>query len=338
MTSPTPPTHRPRRLRRTPAIRRLVRETRLSTDQLVLPLFVHDHPDDQPIDAMPGQHRWSPDGLLRCATRAASAGLPAIALFPKIQDHLKTRTAQAAHDPAGLIPRIVARLKQELPDLLVITDVALDPYNADGHDGLVTDAGEIDNDSTLDVLCQQAVTQANAGADIIAPSDMMDGRVAAIRHALDAAGHPHTPILAYTAKYASAFYGPFRSALDSKPRPSIPGQRIIPSNKSTYQMDPANAREALREAALDIAESADILMVKPALAYLDILHQLRLTTDLPLAAYHVSGEYAMLEAAAAKGWLDRRAAVLECLTSIARAGADLIFSYHALEAAAWLTE
>ncbi|MEM6553944.1 MAG: porphobilinogen synthase [Planctomycetota bacterium] len=338
------PLARPRRNRATPAIRRLVRETRLSVDQLVYPLFLHADDTDTPIAALPGQTRWSLQGLLPRAQETADLGIPAVALFPKIDPKLKDPTGAESANPDGLIPQAVRLLKQHLPDLLVITDVALDPYNADGHDGIVNDQGLIENDPSVEALCKQALTHADAGADLVAPSDMMDGRVAAIRQTLDTNHHQNTAILSYTAKYASAFYGPFRDALDSapptqKPTDSIRGPappKPIPTNKSTYQMDPANRREAHREADLDAHEGADILMVKPALPYLDVLRDLRELTPLPLAAYHVSGEYAMLQHAAAANALDLRDATLESLTAIARAGADLIFTYSAPEAAQWL--
>ncbi|MEM1211329.1 MAG: porphobilinogen synthase [Planctomycetota bacterium] len=329
------PLSRPRRNRANPAIRRLVRETRLAVDQLVYPLFLHADDTDSPIDALPGQTRWSLPGLLRRAQETADLGIPAVALFPKIDPALKDPTGKESANPDGLIPQAVRLLKHHLPDLLVVTDVALDPYNADGHDGIVNDHGIIENDPSVDALCQQALTHADAGADLVAPSDMMDGRVAAIRQTLDAHAHQNTAILSYTAKYASAFYGPFRAALDSAPVAN--STKPIPATKSTYQMDPANRREAHRETALDAHEGADILMVKPALPYLDILRDLRELTPLPLAAYHVSGEYAMLQHAAAAGALDLRDATLESLTAIARAGADLIFTYSAPDAAQWLS-
>ncbi|MEM7680676.1 MAG: porphobilinogen synthase [Planctomycetota bacterium] len=339
MTEPLELLQRPRRLRRTAGLRRLVRETRLTADRLVLPVFVHDGAEDEPIDALPGQVRHGLDGLVAKAGEALALGVPGVALFPKVDAGLKSRGAEEAWNDNGLIPRAVARLKRELPELVVITDVALDPYNADGHDGLVTDAGEVDNDATVAALCKQAVCQARAGADVVAPSDMMDGRVAALREALDDAGFTGVAIGSYAVKYASAFYGPFRAALDSAPVAS-PAQagRVIPGDKRTYQMDPANAREALREVELDLDDGADWVMVKPAGPYLDVIHRVAEISDRPVAAYHVSGEYAMLKAAAAAGALDERAAVLEQLTGIARAGADVIFTYYALDAARWLAE
>ena len=326
---------RPRRLRRTSALRSAVRETSLSAGHLVQPLFVHEAAEDTPLDALPGQTRWSLDGLVAQAGRCLDAGVDKVVLFPKVPDGLKTPTGEASHDGGGLVPRAVAALKQAHPGLCVVTDVALDPYSSDGHDGIVDASGEVDNDATVAVLVRQAVAHADAGADVVSPSDMMDGRVAAIRAGLDAAGHDRVAILSYTAKYASAFYGPFREALDSAPREAAPG-RVVPGDKATYQMDPANLREALREAALDGAEGADVLMVKPAGPYLDVIRAVRGHTNLPVAAYQVSGEYLMLEAAAATGFLDRRRIHLESLLGIRRAGADLVLTYAATEAAGWL--
>jgi porphobilinogen synthase len=329
------PVRRPRRLRRTAALRGLVRETDLSPARLVLPLFLIDGRDRaEPIDAMPGCERLSIDRAIRACDGAMDLGVQAFALFPAIRADLKTPDAGHALDPENLLCRGVQAIRQALPEACVITDIALDPYSSLGHDGLVSAEGEILNDETVDVLARMAVLHANAGADIVAPSDMMDGRVAAIRTELDASGAQHVAILSYTAKYASAFYGPFREALDSAPAdaPHVPG------DKKTYQMDPASAREALVEAALDEQEGADILMVKPALPYLDVIARLRQRTDLPLAAYHVSGEYAMVKAAARAGWLDEQACMSEALTAIARAGADIIFTYAAADYARWLRE
>ncbi len=320
---------RPRRNRQSPAIRGLVRETRLAAEQFILPLFITEGEVEEPIASMPGCQRWSVAGLVREATEAWAAGIRAIVLFPRIADALKTRQAGEAWNDAGLVPRAIQALKAALPGLAVITDVALDPYNSDGHDGLVADDGRILNDETVAALCCQALCHARAGATIVSPSDMMDGRVGALRCALDEAGFQSVSIMSYTAKYASACYGPFRGALDSAPKAG---------DKKTYQMDPANAREALREARLDEAEGADILMVKPAGLYLDIIHQLRRSTLLPLAAYQVSGEYLMIKSACAAGWLDERKIVLESLTAIHRAGADMILTYFAKSAALWLAE
>ena len=311
---------RPRRNRQSPAMRDLVRETELTPGHLIYPLFFQEGQESTPIASMPGCTRWSIDGLVQEAGEAHALGVPAVVLFPRIPDELKTRGAEACHDDDGLVPRAIRALKAAHPTLTVITDVALDPYNSDGHDGLVSDDGRILNDETIEVLCRQALCHARAGADIVAPSDMMDGRVAALRAALDGAGHTGVSIMSYTAKYASAYYGPFRGALDSAPKAG---------DKKTYQMDPANAREALREAALDEAEGADILMVKPAGAYLDIIAKLRAASTLPIAAYQVSGEYLMIKAAAASGWLDEEKIMLESLLGIRRAGADMILTYFA---------
>lgn len=322
---------RPRRNRRTPAIRSMLRETSLSPADFILPLFFHQDAEDTPIASMPGVTRWSLASLVREAGEAHALGIPAIVLFPKIDESLKTSLAEESHNDEGLVPRAIRALKAAYPTLCVITDVALDPYNSDGHDGLVQrnpqGALEILNDETVEILCCQALSHARAGADMVAPSDMMDGRVAAIREALDREGFSQVSILSYTAKYASAFYGPFRGALDSAPKDG---------DKNTYQMDPANAREAIRETLLDEAEGADILMVKPAGLYLDIIAKVREASTLPLAAYQVSGEYLMLKSAAAGGWLDEQAIVLESLLAIKRAGADMILTYFAKEACGWL--
>ena len=325
---------RPRRNRRSPAIRGLVRETHLAASQLVYPLFVHEG-KDEPIDAMPGQMRWSLDGLVGEVGRAHELGIAAVMLFAKCDDALKTSTGDEACNLSGLMQRAVRAVKAAHPAVCVMTDVALDPYSSDGHDGIVSDAGEVLNDESVAVLCAQALSHAAAGADLVAPSDMMDGRIGAIRAALDDAGHTNTGILSYTAKYASAFYGPFRGALDSAPQASA-GGKPFPKDKTTYQMDPANGREALRELDLDIEEGADIVLVKPAVAYLDIIHRLRGATDLPIAAYHVSGEYMMIKAAVAAGHLDERAVVMETLMGIRRAGADMILTYFAPQVAQWL--
>ncbi len=312
---------RPRRNRRSAALRSLARETRLHPGHLILPQFVMDGSgSEEPIGSMPGVSRLSRDRIVAQAKEAYSLGIPAVALFPALPDSLKDARAVESANPDGLLQRTVADLKAALPELCVITDVAMDPYSSDGHDGLVRD-GRILNDETLPILAAMAVAQAKAGADMVAPSDMMDGRVAAIRAALDAEGFTETGILAYTAKYASAFYGPFREALDSAPRSG---------DKKTYQMDPANAREALRETRLDIAEGADWIMVKPALAYLDIIAEVKRASDVPVADYQVSGEYAMIHAAGKMGWLDAESALWEATLSIRRAGADAILTYGAL--------
>ena len=315
---------RPRRNRRSAALRALVRETVLRPSDFIWPVFVVEGEDQrQPIESMPGCFRYSIDVLVEEARAAFDLGIPALALFPALTDDVKDRLATESARPDGLLQRAVRRLKLALPEMLVITDVAMDPYSSDGHDGLVEE-GVILNDETLPILAHMAVAQADAGADIVAPSDMMDGRVGFLREALDDAGHEDVGILSYAVKYASALYGPFRSALDSAPRGG---------DKKTYQMDPANRREALREAQLDLREGADILMVKPALAYLDVIHEVRRDSDVPIAAYQVSGEYAMIHAAGANGWIDADAVMDETLLSIKRAGADVILTYAAREVA-----
>ncbi len=312
----------------------MARETRLATDNLIAPLFVTEGIGvRQEIASMPDQFRFSVDVLVEEVATLHKLGIPAVALFPKIADALKDPLASEGRNPEGLYPRAIQTIKKHVPEMMVITDVALDPFSSDGHDGLVMN-GQVLNDETLDVMTQMAVVQATAGADIIAPSDMMDGRVGTIRAALDAHGYTDVAILSYAAKYASAFYGPFRDALDSAPR-----QRDdIPADKQTYQMQPANVREALREVTLDLDEGADMVMVKPAVAYLDVIFRVKALCDVPVAAYHVSGEYAMLKAAAQQGWLDERAAATETLTAIRRAGADLILTYFAKPMAQWLRE
>lgn len=322
-------TIRPRRNRKSPFLREAIRETWLQPCHLIYPLFVHDRTDRVAISSMPGCYRLSIDHLLEEVALARTVHINTVAIFPAIEHKLKSPTASEALNEAGLVPRAIRALKKAWPDLLVITDVALDPYSSDGHDGIVAADGRILNDETVEVLCKQALVQAGAGVDIVAPSDMMDGRVGAIRHALDGEGFTDVSILSYTAKYASAFYGPFRDALDSAPRFG---------DKKTYQMDPSNAREALREAELDEAEGADLLMVKPAGLYLDVIRELREATTLPLVAYQVSGEYAALKAAAERGWLNEKQAVLESLLSIRRAGADLAITYFARQAAEWLLQ
>ena len=318
---------RPRRNRQSPAIRDLVRETVLTPGNLIYPLFLQDGGENTPISAMPGCQRWCVEDLVKEAGEAHALGIPAVVLFPRIPDELKTSGAEESYNDEGLVPRAIKALKAAHPTLMVITDVALDPYNSDGHDGLVATDGRILNDETVEVLCQQALCHARAGADIVAPSDMMDGRVEALREALDDAGFTQVSIMSYTAKYASAYYGPFRGALDSAPKAG---------DKKTYQMDPANALEALREASLDEAEGADILMVKPAGPYLDIITRLREATTLPIAAYQVSGEYLMIKAGAAAGWLDEDKVVMESLLGIRRAGANMILTYFAKKVAAVL--
>jgi porphobilinogen synthase len=329
-------TYRPRRLRATPALRALVREHHLSASDFIYPLFVHEGASNEPIGAMPGAQRWSLEGLVDEVGRAWDLGIRCVVLFPKVADGLKSEDGSECCNDHGLIPRAIRRLKQVHPGMAIMTDVALDPYSCDGHDGIVDEHGVVLNDETVAMLCRQAVAQARAGADLIGPSDMMDGRVGAIREALDEEGYENVGIISYTAKYASAYYGPFREALDSAPRPA--GGKPIPKDKATYQMDPANGREAITEALLDEQEGADILMVKPGLAYLDIIQRLRSETELPIAAYNVSGEYAMVKAAAERGWIDERAITLETLLCFKRAGADLILTYHACDAAQWLRQ
>ncbi len=320
-------TRRPRRLRRTPALRRMVQETQLTVNDLIYPLFVMEGENRQEeIPSMPECYRYSLDLLLKEVTDAYNLGINAIALFPKVPEEKKDNKGTESYNPEGLAQRTVRAIKKEIPDITVITDVALDPFSTYGHDGIVED-GKILNDETVEVLVKMAVSQAVAGADIVAPSDMMDGRIGAIRQGLDAAGYIDVGILAYSAKYASAYYGPFRDALGSAPQFG---------DKQTYQMNPANAHEAITEVALDIAEGADIVMVKPALAYLDIIRRLKEYTDLPVAAYNVSGEYAMIKAAAEKGWIDEKKIVLETLISMKRAGADLILTYFAKQVALML--
>jgi porphobilinogen synthase len=322
---------RPRRNRKSAAIRALVRETVLSPGDFVQPLFLQEGTQNDAIASMPGVTRWCEADVVREACDIFAAGVPAVVLFPKIDDALKTSDAAECYNDQGLIPRVIRAIKSACPQLCVITDIALDPYNADGHDGLVRAQanGElvILNDETIEILCRQALCHAAAGADIVSPSDMMDGRVAALRDALDHAGFEQVSILSYSAKYASAYYGPFRGALDSAPKAG---------DKKTYQMDYANAREAVREILLDEQEGADMIMVKPAGAYLDIIAKVREHSTLPVAAYQVSGEYLMIESAAAAGWLDRKAIILESLTAIKRAGADIILTYYAKEVAHWL--
>jgi porphobilinogen synthase len=315
---------RPRRNRRSEAIRRLVCETSLSAGNLIQPLFVTEGKKlKTEISSMPGQFRLSLDQLLVTCREAHDLGVPAVALFPALELDKKDARATESKNPSGLYQRAIAEIKAKVPGLAVISDVAMDPYSSDGHDGLVA-GDEILNDETLPILGEMAVAQARAGADFVAPSDMMDGRIGFIRRALDEAGFTQVGILSYAAKYASAFYGPFREALDSAPRSG---------DKKTYQMDPANRREAVREVLLDVAEGADIVMVKPAMAYLDVIAAVRAKVQVPVAAYQVSGEYAMIMAAAARGWIDRDRARNESLIAIRRAGADMILTYFAIEAA-----
>ena len=319
------PSTRLRRLRRTATLRDMVRETRLSTRNLIFPIFVQcGRQRRDEIPSMPGQYRWTVDLLPRLVREVRDRGIVGVILFglPDSKDEL----GSGAFDPDGIVQQAVKQIKDVVPDLAVIADTCLDEYTSHGHCGILRN-GDVDNDATLEVLARAAVSQAAAGADIVAPSDMMDGRVGALRQALDAEGFQQTPVMAYSAKYASSFYGPFRDAADCAPQFG---------DRRSYQMDPGNRREAMREVALDLQEGADIVMVKPALAYLDVIRDVRANFDVPVAAYNVSGEYSMVKAAAGHGWVDEQTVVLEILTSIARAGADLILTYHACDVAQWL--
>ena len=326
-TPPPYPASRPRRLRRDAWSRDLVRETRLHPSDLILPVFVLDGAGKtQDIASMPGVQRVSLDRLYPVAEECVSLGIPVLALFPVLEPSLKTDDGREAFNPNGLVPTVVRELKKRFPGLGIMTDVALDPFTSHGQDGLLDATGYIVNDETVAVLAKQAMVQSGAGVDIVAPSDMMDGRIAAIRTALEAAGHIHTKIMAYSAKYASAFYGPFRDAVGSAANRGK-------GNKKVYQMDPGNSDEALREVALDIAEGADMVMVKPGMPYLDIVRRVKDEFRVPTFAYQVSGEYAMLKAAAQNGWLDHDAVMMESLGAFKRAGADGVLTYFALEAA-----
>ncbi|HEX7381194.1 MAG TPA: porphobilinogen synthase [Nevskiaceae bacterium] len=330
MSAPAFPATRPRRLRQAPYVRRLVRETRLAPAQLIQPLFVAEAAQAGPIKSMPGQRRFTLDELGAECRRLTELGIAAIALFPALDAKLKDARGSAALDPKGLIPRAIAAAKAASPGLGVITDVALDPYTDHGHDGVLDDAGRIDNDASVELLRQQALLLARAGADMVAPSDMMDGRIGTIRTVLERDGRKDTLILAYSAKYASAFYGPFRDAVGSK--------KALRGDKRTYQMDPANGDEALREVGMDIDEGADIVMVKPGLPYLDIIRRVKARFGVPTFAYQVSGEYAMLRAAIDNGWLDEHKAIMEALLCLRRAGADAILTYFARDVARWLAD
>ena len=326
-TPPSYPTSRPRRLRRDAFTRALVRESRLASADLILPVFVLDGVrQEQDVASMPGVKRRSVDGLFAVAEQCLALGVPVMALFPVIEPALKSPDGREALNREGLVPRAVRELKKRFPELGVLTDVALDPFTSHGQDGLLDASGYILNDETVAVLREQALVQAEAGVDIVAPSDMMDGRIGAIRTALEAAGRIHTRIMAYSAKYASAFYGPFRDAVGS-------AASLGKADKKVYQMDPGNSDEALREVALDIAEGADMVMVKPGLPYLDIVRRVKDEFRMPTFAYQVSGEYSMLKAAAANGWLDHDAVMMESLLAFRRAGADGVLSYFALDAA-----
>jgi porphobilinogen synthase len=326
------PQTRLRRNRRTPALRRLVAENGLTADDFIYPVFVLEGSDrHEAVPSMPGIERKSTDRLLHELERASELGVPAVALFPVVDADKKSLDGAECANPDGLVQQTVRAIKNRFPDIAVITDVALDPYTTHGQDGIIDESGYVLNDVTVDMLVKQAVSHADAGADIVAPSDMMDGRIGAIRRALEGAGHVNTNILAYAAKYASSFYGPFRDAVGS-------AGNLGGGDKYTYQMWPGNSDEALREVALDLDEGADMVMVKPALPYLDILRRVHDAFGVPTFAYHVSGEYAMLKAAGNNGWLNERSTVLEALLCIKRAGASAILTYYALDAAAWLRE
>jgi len=326
------PAVRMRRMRRDDFSRRLMREHRLGADNLIYPVFVLDGSKRrEPVASMPGVERLSVDLLLPVAEECLKLGVPVLALFPVIDASLKSHDGREAVNSDGLVPRAVRALKQRLPELGLLADVALDPYTTNGQDGVADASGYVLNDETVEILCRQALMQAQAGVDIVAPSDMMDGRIGAIRHALESNGHIYTRIMAYAAKYASAFYGPFRDAVGSK-------ANLGKSNKANYQMDPANSDEAIWEVGLDLQEGADMVMVKPGMPYLDIVRRVKEQFAAPTFVYQVSGEYSMLKAASANGWLDERAAVLESLLGFKRAGADGVLTYFALQAARWLRE
>ena len=325
-------THRPRRLRKHSTIRSLVRETSFTVEDLIYPLFIIEgEKQREKVKSMPGIERLSIDQLMLEAKEIVALRIPAITLFPVISADRKSEEAQESYNSDGLIQRAVRELKRSFPDLLVITDVALDPFTSHGQDGLIDKDGYVVNDETVEVLVKQAISHARAGADIVAPSDMMDGRIGAIREALEENGFIHTSILAYSAKYASSFYGPFRDAVGSS-------GNLGKSDKKTYQMDPANSNEAIHEVEMDIAEGADMVMIKPGLPYLDILSSVKKTFGVPTFAYHVSGEYAMLKAASANGWIDEMPVVLETLTCFKRAGADAVLTYYAKEIAQWISD
>jgi porphobilinogen synthase len=324
------PSTRPRRMRRDDFSRRLMRENVLTANDLIYPVFVLDGENRiENVASMLGVQRQSIDVLLKTAEECVKYGIPALALFPVVDQPLKSLDAAEAYNPQGLVPRAIKALKAAFPELGIITDIALDPYTSHGQDGLIDDSGYVLNDETVAVLLRQALCHAEAGADVVAPSDMMDGRIGAIRQALEFDGHIHTRILAYSAKYASSFYGPFRDAVGSS-------ANLGKGNKYTYQMDPANADEALKEVALDLEEGADMVMVKPGMPYLDIVRRVKQEFGVPTFAYHVSGEYAMLKAAAQNGWLDEKACVIEAMLCFKRAGADGILTYFALDVARWL--
>ncbi|MDD3483221.1 porphobilinogen synthase [Azovibrio restrictus] len=325
------PLTRPRRMRRDDFSRRMMREHCLSADDLIYPVFVHELPGRAPIPSMPGVERLSIDELLRVGEQMLELGIPALDIFPVVDPAAKSLDAREAWNPDGLCQRAVRALKARFPELGVMTDVALDPFTTHGQDGIIDEQGYVQNDITVEALVRQSQSHAEAGADIVSPSDMMDGRIGAIRTALEAGGHVHTRIMAYSAKYASAFYGPFRDALGT-------AGNLGKGNKYNYQMDPANSDEALREVALDLQEGADMVMVKPGMPYLDIVRRVKDEFQVPTFVYQVSGEYAMLKAAIQNGWLNERACVMESLLGFKRAGADGILTYFALDAAAWMRE
>jgi porphobilinogen synthase len=325
-------THRPRRMRRDGFSRRLMRETELNAGDLIQPVFILEGKNvSEPVSSMPGIHRTSLDLLYAQIERLLKLGVPAIALFPVIDPSLKTEGAEEAWNPDGLVPRAIQEIKSRFPEMGVISDVALDPYTSHGQDGLIDETGYVLNDETVEVLVKQAMCHAEAGVDIVAPSDMMDGRIGDIRRAFEESGYVHTRILAYSAKYASSFYGPFRDAVGS-------AKNLGGGDKYSYQMDPANSDEALREVELDLSEGADMFMVKPGMPYLDIVHRVKVEFGMPTFVYQVSGEYSMLMAAALNGWLDEKAVVTESLLSIKRAGADAVLTYFAERMAQWLAE
>ena len=325
------PLDRPRRMRRDDFSRRLMREHTLSCDDLILPVFVHEREGREPVDSMPGVERLSIDELLRVAEQALELRVPVIDLFGVPDPAKKTADGRAAWDEDGIVVRAIRALKSRFPELGVMSDQALDPYTTHGQDGVIDETGYILNEATIEALIRQSLAHAEAGVDILSPSDMMDGRIGAIRRALEEAGHIHTRILAYSAKYASSFYGPFRSAVGS-------AGNLGKSNKYTYQMDPANSDEALHEVALDLAEGADMVMVKPGLPYLDVLYRVKQTFKRPTIVYQVSGEYAMIKAAAQNGWIDERKVAMEALLAFKRAGGDGILTYFALDAARWMRD
>jgi len=326
------PATRMRRMRAHDFSRRMMRESRLTSDDLIWPVFVLEGDNAvEPVKSMPGVERMTIDRLLPAAERCLELGIPAIALFPVVPADCKSDDAREAWNPEGLAQRTVAALKKRYPDLGVITDVALDPFTSHGLDGLVDDTGYVVNDETVDVLVKQALSHVEAGADVVAPSDMMDGRIAAIRQALETEGFPNKKILSYAAKYASSFYGPFRDAVGS-------AANLAGANKYSFQMDPANSNEALHEIELDLEEGADMVMIKPGMPYLDIIRRVKETFEVPTFAYQVSGEYAMLKAASQNGWLNEEAVVLEALTCFKRAGADGVLTYYAIQAAEWLQD